>query len=551
MNHAAKTLTATSDTSSILKALSATFTNSTTFVGELMQNARRAGATSIAIKIGEGFYEITDDGIGIADFAKLLSIAISGWDESVQKSDSPYGLGFLSTIYASQSIEVASGHTMFAATREQILGLEEVQLQHLDTPIAGAVIRMHGINQTAQQLLSATQTYALGFPLPVTIDGVPVERKHAVGVLDVVATSYGHATPDVARGAPAGHFYLQGLPIRCERRSYAHTGVVHLDPILFRGRLPDRNELCNANESEKEFSRLWRENAIQELGVLAESMGSKDFITQYGKRLQSLGAWDMLFAMDHFPADWVCKYSETPRKRDSNSDSGKESGTEAISRDQIASTAVYVETAEGYGDEWKQMLVAHLLHANNKTVANYAPEKHWISDHVLEVAEENVELVPGNVIASETTDIHYASIMLVLVDSLSLRLTSPVHGLPEVTPVPLAFDESEGKLYFTLEGSDDTYSLMYQVADFVDGESEVWDEASESQSRERVESTIRAMIHQDPSSLLDAVLRSGLPWRTPDMLKGGNFQVSFDAEGTFKVLPSGAPDQHAEPLVTA
>lgn len=550
MNHPAKTLTASSDTRSLLKALSATFTNSTTFVGELMQNARRAGATGIAIRIGEGFYEITDDGIGIADFAKLLSIAVSGWEESVQKSDSPYGLGFLSTIYASQNIEVASGHTMFAATREQILALEEVEMQHLDTPIAGAVIRMHGINQTAQQLLSATKNYAQGFSLPVTIDGVPVDRKHAVGVLDVVATSYGHASLDVARGAPVGYFYLQGLPIRCERRSFAHAGVVHLDPILFRGRLPDRNELCNANESEKEFHRLWRENAIRELGVLAESMGSKAFITQYGKRLQSLGAWDMLSAMDHIPADWVCQYSETPRKRDSNSDSGRASGTEAVSRDEIASAGVYLETAEGYGDEWKQMLVAHLLHANNKTVASYAPEKHWISDHLIEVTEENVELVPGNVIASESTDIHYSSITLVLVDSLSLRLTSPVHGLPELTPVPLAFDESEGKLYFTLEGSDDTYSLMYQVTNFVDGDSEVWDESSESESHDRVQSTIRAMIHQDPSSLLDAVLRSGLPWKTPDMLKGSNFQVSFDADGTFKVLPSCAPDQEAQPQQT-
>ena len=544
---ATKTLTATSDTRSILNALSATFTNTTTFVGELLQNARRAGATSIAITLADGYFEIADDGVGISDFRKLLSIAVSGWDESVQKADAPYGLGFMSVVYAAESIQVASGQTMFDATREQIVGLEEVSLVDLEDSVVGAVIRMKGITKSALELKAASERYARGFPLPVTINGEPVQREHAIDVLGMVNTRYGKASPDVALGARAGYFYLQGLPIKCEGRSYANAGVIHLDSTMFHGRMPDRNELCNADESNKMLHRLWRENALDELLALSKTMESREFITRYGGRLRALDAMDMLSSFDHLPGDWVSRFTETPRRRERNGYSGTQHFEDAISRDWIIENGIYAVTAESYGDDWKEMLVNHLLYANKKAVAECLPGGHWVSELVIDVKQEDVVLVPGNVIASETTDIHYNSITLVLVDSLHATLSTPVHGLPDSTPLPMAFDEDEGKLYFTEEGADETYALIYQVSNFVDGESESWDESAEQESYHRTLSTIRAMIHRDPASLLDAVLRNGLPWRTPDMLRSGSFQVKFDPDGTFSVSSGGDdPDEQIQ-----
>jgi hypothetical protein len=60
---------------------------------ELLQNARRAGATKVTITNEEGCVTIKDDGRGIDDFAKLLDLGGSGWDEGTERSEDPAGVG--------------------------------------------------------------------------------------------------------------------------------------------------------------------------------------------------------------------------------------------------------------------------------------------------------------------------------------------------------------------------------------------------------------------------------------------------------------------------
>ena len=69
---------------------------------ELLQNARRAGASCVGLT-----YEpkakrlvVRDDGCGIADFQTLLTLGESGWSEAVQRTEHPFGLGFLQSLYA-------------------------------------------------------------------------------------------------------------------------------------------------------------------------------------------------------------------------------------------------------------------------------------------------------------------------------------------------------------------------------------------------------------------------------------------------------------------
>ena len=69
---------------------------------ELIQNARRAGATRIQVLTdtfpeAEGSVSIrvtvTDDGNGIANPAVLLSFGESGWDEDTARREDPAGIG--------------------------------------------------------------------------------------------------------------------------------------------------------------------------------------------------------------------------------------------------------------------------------------------------------------------------------------------------------------------------------------------------------------------------------------------------------------------------
>src|SRR5215469_1084143 len=60
-------------------------TTTTSFLGELLQNARRAGATHIYIvwDPDEAVMTVTDDGCGIGDFSKVFRAGESGWDEKI------------------------------------------------------------------------------------------------------------------------------------------------------------------------------------------------------------------------------------------------------------------------------------------------------------------------------------------------------------------------------------------------------------------------------------------------------------------------------------
>jgi hypothetical protein len=61
---------------------------------EILQNARRAGATRVEItNQPDGMVVVQDNGQGIDDFSKLLDMGGSGWDETLENSEDPAGVG--------------------------------------------------------------------------------------------------------------------------------------------------------------------------------------------------------------------------------------------------------------------------------------------------------------------------------------------------------------------------------------------------------------------------------------------------------------------------
>ena len=78
----------------ILSKAGRLFTNHTSQVLiELLQNARRAGASLVTVTTSPEptqattLITFTDNGSGIDDFNKLLHLGASGWDESVERAD--------------------------------------------------------------------------------------------------------------------------------------------------------------------------------------------------------------------------------------------------------------------------------------------------------------------------------------------------------------------------------------------------------------------------------------------------------------------------------
>lgn len=77
---------------------------------ELIQNARRAGATGVDLNLietdGMALLAVVDDGAGIADPSVVLALGRSGWDGDVARREDPAGMGVFSL--AGRDVEIGS-----------------------------------------------------------------------------------------------------------------------------------------------------------------------------------------------------------------------------------------------------------------------------------------------------------------------------------------------------------------------------------------------------------------------------------------------------------
>jgi len=83
---------------------------------ELLQNARRAGATKVVITNKGGWVTVKDNGQGIGDFAKLLDLGGSGWDEACEESEDPAGVGIF--CLAPRELTIRSRGKMASITKD-------------------------------------------------------------------------------------------------------------------------------------------------------------------------------------------------------------------------------------------------------------------------------------------------------------------------------------------------------------------------------------------------------------------------------------------------
>ncbi|OPH61867.1 hypothetical protein BC351_01090 [Paenibacillus ferrarius] len=89
-----------------------TFKDKLSFLDEDIQNAQRAKATRVDVTVDYNAKKVTIENNGkvLENPQALFSIAESEWDEDVQKTESPFGMGFFSNITVSDHIEVFSGN---------------------------------------------------------------------------------------------------------------------------------------------------------------------------------------------------------------------------------------------------------------------------------------------------------------------------------------------------------------------------------------------------------------------------------------------------------
>lgn len=170
---------------SLLGRVTRIFNNSAgDILSETLQNSRRAGASRVDIEVnevdGRSILIIRDDGSGIDDPAKILTLGDSGWDADLAHREDPAGMGVFSL--AGRHVEIRSRSGANGAgwcvvippeawESGALLAIESCDIE------AGTEIRIDIPEAWICDLTAAVASAARYYPLPVTFQGDELRRE--------------------------------------------------------------------------------------------------------------------------------------------------------------------------------------------------------------------------------------------------------------------------------------------------------------------------------------------------------------------------------------
>lgn len=150
---------------------------------EALQNSRRAGASRVEIDVvdadGRAILVIRDDGSGVDDPTKLVTLGDSGWDATIANREDPAGMGVFSL--AGRHVEIRS-HARGADNGWRVVIPPEawetsaalaVEPWEID---AGTEIRIDMPEALSNDLANAAANAARHYPLPVLFQGEELKR---------------------------------------------------------------------------------------------------------------------------------------------------------------------------------------------------------------------------------------------------------------------------------------------------------------------------------------------------------------------------------------
>jgi hypothetical protein len=131
---------------------------------EILQNARRAGATQVTITNKDGLITVQDNGGGIDDFAKLLDLGDSDWDQAMEQAEDPAGVGVF--CLAPRKVNICSNGKKIVIGKDGWTG-KPIMLEGADGSGNGTVLTF----ADEPWELSKVQKHAVFSGLKVMVDG--------------------------------------------------------------------------------------------------------------------------------------------------------------------------------------------------------------------------------------------------------------------------------------------------------------------------------------------------------------------------------------------
>ena len=137
---------------------------------EILQNSRRAGATEVRISNKDGFITVCDNGSGIDDFSKLLHLGDSDWDDAMERSEDPAGVGIF--CLAPREVTICSGNKKVCITEKAWTG-EPVEVVQNGESIKGTILAF----KDEPWEFGTVEKHAVFSGLTVTVDGQQCSKE--------------------------------------------------------------------------------------------------------------------------------------------------------------------------------------------------------------------------------------------------------------------------------------------------------------------------------------------------------------------------------------
>jgi hypothetical protein len=175
---------------STLSKVSRLFNSSLTdCLNELLQNARRAGATTVKITLSdERLLTLEDDGTGIAQPQTLLTLGASDWSEETQQQEDPAGMGFFSL--ANRDVTIRSHNWQVHLTPAHFAGEASASVESCES-IAGTrlsfILQETEISNLHRRVCQIAQHYSL----PVTLNGKAIPQQGFLEKADYIEDWHG------------------------------------------------------------------------------------------------------------------------------------------------------------------------------------------------------------------------------------------------------------------------------------------------------------------------------------------------------------------------
>lgn len=543
------TVAVVADTGSVLNLLAHTFTNSTTFVRELLQNSRRAGATRITVDVTDEAVVFTDNGCGIDDPSILLSVAKSGWEEAIQKAEAPYGAGFLAALFACETINVRSKDYSLTAQTADLISLKPAELIREYTDNGTTSIALIKPKQKAQTIINTIHDAARGFPVEIVIttptnaECIP-SRVHALDDTWVdIGPGFVKADELVKTSGRVGTVYLQGL--KCGHMgTRSSVAAMHLKSELFRGRMPDRDELIDKAEAEKQIedaSRKFLTDLCKRELAEANTMAEKQAWFVRWDGVEKLKDRNILLSVGFLPTRWFSEWDgeSQPPANDLSEDvhqwrqtvegdikSEVEmpswDKTDFISLESLRTKLIFDTTEESQQDN---LATAFAAFKGGVWANNYLAKKlvqAAMPDRYIDLSSNEIVVESKGEATRQYLDGTY--VVNDLVRAEKVILTHEDLGDVEV---PAEFAVScEDAIYFTKETP--AWHIARAASDYMDDES--YESAWVEETDKEIEAILALMDNNGPSTHIVNVFKK-LGCSATEDLKGKSFTVTFNEKG--------------------